>query len=976
MSPDTAAAYSAPRTTPTPAVPGGPAVDRVDTGAPHGSDGVPTATPELTWTTRTVIPGWRQASAELSIERPSGTERATVDGDASVAVPWPFGPLAPREVATLRVRTTGTGGETSPWSAPRTVRGSFLADGEWVARPIGLPAPDGPAQPALARTEVTVAGGLRAATLYGTARGVYQVAVDGLDVDDAVMKPGWTPYDLRLVHETTDVTALLTEGTHVLGVRFAGAWATERFGFREGADRVYEEQPRVAVQLVLEYADGRREVVATDGSWRTSTGPLVASGLYAGESYDARLADDAWTRPGFDDSAWAPAAVGDALVVPAARTGPAVRRIETVAVREVLRSPSGATLLDFGLNLVGRLRITVEGPRGTTITLRHAEVLEHGELGTRPLRAAAATDTYVLAGDGPEVWEPEFTFHGFRFAQVDGWPGELDPADVVAVVVHSDMERTGWWTSSHPLVDQLHENVVTSMRGNFLALPTDCPQRDERLGWTGDIQVFAPTAAFLYDCRTFLGSWLEDLTLEQRVGGGVVPFVVPNVLGPARPAAAWGDAATVVPTVLHERYGDLEVVRRQYPSMVDWVDVLLDLAGDRFLWEGHFQFADWLDPDAPPDRPADAKTDPDVVASAYLFRSTDLVARSARLLGRDEDAQRYGAVAEQVRSAFLAEYVTPAGRMVSDAQTAYALAITFEIAPPEQHAALGARLAELTRRSGYRIGTGFVGTPIIADALTRTGHVDVAARLLTQTECPSWLYPVTMGATTIWERWDSMLPDGSINPGQMTSFNHYALGAIADWLHRVVAGLAPAAPGYRRLRVEPHPLPGFDHASARHRTPYGEAAVGWRRTDGDEIEVHAVVPPNTTAEVHLPGRADVLEVGSGEHRWTVPPTGRDGSAAAAPARAPLSLESSLATVVDDPEAYDALFEVLRAMDPAVAEDVRAHTVWLERRPLGEALDRHVPVPVRRQIAERFAAIDARRASGASSGPDAELDAVR
>ena len=933
-------------------------VDRVDAGAPYGSDHVPTPAPDLTWATSTATPGWRQASAELELDRDGGTERATVDGDASVGVPWPFTPLAPREVVTLRVRTTGTDGGASAWSEPLTVRAGFLGDGEWVARPIGLPAPEEAARPGLARVEVTVADGLRSATLYAAARGVYQVSVDGHDVDDAVMKPGWTPYDLRLVHETTDVTPLLAEGRHVLGVRFAGGWATERFGFRANARRIYGDQPVVAVQLVLEYADGRREVVATGDGWRTSTGPLLTSGLYAGESYDARLADDAWTRPGFDDSGWARAWVGEPLLTPGPRTGPAVRRTETVGVREVLRSPSGATLLDFGRNLVGRLRLTVDGPRGTVVTLRHAEVLEHGELGTRPLRAAAATDTYVLAGDGPEVWEPEFTFHGFRYAEVDGWPGELDPAAVVAVVVHSDMERTGWWASSHAMVDQLHENVVTSMRGNFLALPTDCPQRDERLGWTGDIQVFAPTASFLYDCRTFLGSWLVDLALEQGVGEGVVPFVVPNVLGPAKPAAAWGDAATVVPTVLHERFGDVAVVRQQYRSMVDWVDVLLDRAGDRYLWEGEFQFADWLDPDAPPDRPADAKTDPDIVASAYVFRSTALLVEAARLLGHDEDAERYAAVAERVREAFLAEYVTPAGRMVSDAQTAYALAIMFDIAPPEQHAVLGARLAEHTRRSAYRIGTGFVGTPIIADALSRTGHLDVATRLLTQTECPSWLYPVTMGATTIWERWDSMLPDGSINPGQMTSFNHYALGAIADWLHRVVAGLAPAAPGYRRLRVDPHPLPGFDHASARHRTPYGEAAVEWRRTDAG-IEVRAVVPPNTTAEVHLPGASDVVEVGSGEHRWTVEDP---GTSAVPAAREPLSLSSSLASVVDDPEAYAAVFDVLRAMDPAVAEDVRAHTSWLPGRTIGEMLERPAPVAVRQQVAERFAEIQARRSA--------------
>ncbi len=348
----------------------------------------------------------------------------------------------------------------------------------------------------------------------------------------------------------------------------------------------------------------------------------------------------------------------------------------------MITTPAGKKVLDFGQNLVGRLRLTVDGPAGTVITLRHAEVLEHDELGTRPLRAAKATNTLTLAGNGPVTWEPEFTFQGFRYAEVSGWPGEFDPAAITAQVIHSDMERTGWFASSHAQVDRLHENVVWGLRGNFLYVPTDCPQRDERLGWTGDIQVFAPTASFLYDVRGFLSSWLVDLEIEQDVGHGIVPFVVPNVLrGRVRPAAAWGDAATVVPTVLHERFGDERVLADQLASMQAWTDVIVERSGGRHLWEGQFQFADWLDPSAPPDRPAAAKTDPDIVATAYVFRSADLTARAATLLGESEIAEKYAKIAETVRQAFLAEYVTPTGRMMSDAQTGYALAIMFDIDP-------------------------------------------------------------------------------------------------------------------------------------------------------------------------------------------------------------------------------------------------------------------------------------------------------
>ncbi len=933
--------------------------------APHRSDVVASPAPEIGWRTETDTPDWLQASAEVELTRDGATSTHVVDGRTATRVAWPFAPLAPRDEVSLRVRVTGEDGVTGDWSAPRRVVAGFLAEGEWRAAAIALASPSETAHPAYLRAEFDVTGPVARATLYATAVGVYQVAIGGTDVDDQVMKPGWTPYAQRTIHETTDVTGLLVEGRNAIGVRLAGAWATERYGFRENARPLYADQPRFAAQLLVEYADGSHEWVATGAWWQASAGPITASGLYAGEDHDARriLADAAgrgFAEAGFDASEWMPVAEADAIRTPEARVSPFVRRLDELAVREVITTPAGRTVLDFGQNLVGRLRIRVAGPAGTVVTLRHAEVLEHGELGTRPLRAAAATDRYTLSGDGVEEWEPEFTFHGFRYAEVDGWPGEFDPSAVTAVVIHSDMERTGWFEASHPLVNRLHENIVWGLKGNFLYLPTDCPQRDERLGWTGDIQVFAPTASFLYDVRGFLDSWLRDLALEQV--DGVVPFVVPNALGVARPAAAWGDAATIVPWVLHERYADAATVARQYDSMKSWADVLIGLAGPRRLWEGMFQFGDWLDPDAPPEQAAKAKTDADIVASAYLFRSADAVARAAALLGHDADAREYAAVAEEVRQAFLAEYVTPAGRMMSDAQTAYAMAIMFDIAPAEQQAVLGDRLAELTRLSGYRIGTGFVGTPIIQDALTRTGHLETARRLLVQTENPSWLYPVTMGATTIWERWDSMLPDGTINPGEMTSFNHYALGAIGDWLHRVVAGLAPDAPGYARLRIEPRPLAEFDSASAEHLTPYGTARSGWSRESG-VVRFTATVPPNTTAVVVLPdGRS--FEVGSGAHEWETV----DAAPPASPSR--IGMESTLADVIDDLEAYRAIGTALEAADPDAAHAFRTTTRWSDRRELGEALFMFAGPDVQQTIAERLADLSARREAGATVAADA------
>ncbi|GAB3616114.1 glycoside hydrolase family 78 protein [Okibacterium endophyticum] len=886
---------------------------------------VGTPTPRLSWTVETTEPDWLQGAAELR----SGDETVLLDGPDSVLVEWPFAPLLPGESREVRVRATALSGRATDWSDPLRVEAGFLGSGMWVARPIGLADPGRPAQPVLLRRPFTVDRPIERARLFWTALGVAELELGGVAVDDSVLSPGWTSYRDRLVHETVDVTALIVPGENVLAATIAGAWYTEKYGFFDFAERVYGDQPSLLAQLEIEYADGSRETVATDESWLASgEGEVVDSGLYGGEHQDARRRQAGWSTPGFDDAHWAAARILPVTTpAPEARVAPPVRRIDEVPVASVLRSPSGGTILDFGQNLVGRLRLRVTGPRGTRLTLRHAEVLEDGELALRPLRNAAATDVFELDGSGDEVFEPRFTFHGFRYAQIDGWPGEVDPAAVTAIVLHTDMTRTGWFESSHTLLNRLHKNIVWSMRGNFLSIPTDCPQRDERLGWTGDLQVFTPAATFLYDCSGFLESWLRDLSLEQERLGGTVPVVVPSVLeGPGEPPAlaAWGDAATIVPWVMYERFGDSGLLRAQYPSMRAWAEVVLRVSSDG-LWSGAFQNGDWLDPTSPPDKPAKSRVDPDIVASAYLVRSLRIVSGAAAVLGLAEDAAHFAERAERSRRAFVAEYVTPAGRMMSDAPTAYALALRFGlVTEPDVRERLARRLAELVRADGYRIGTGFVGTPLVADALADGGQVYTAGRLLLQTENPSWLYPVTMGATTVWERWDSMLEDGSVNPGEMTSFNHYALGAVADWLHRTVAGLAPDAPGYRRLRIAPRPIAGLDHAEARHTTPYGPAEVAWRR-EGGAIVVTATVPPNATAVVDLPGTlvGDAPTIGSGRHQWVVPD-------APSPAPSgPYGLDSATASIIDDPRAYRALLDAIARHDPGKADAVRRETSWSE-----------------------------------------------
>ncbi|WP_250004192.1 family 78 glycoside hydrolase catalytic domain [Actinoplanes sp. M2I2] len=829
--------------------------------------GLGTANPRLSWQVPAAPAGYVQTRYAIEITRGRGQAPAglattevfeVVSGD-QVLVPWPGAPLESREAVTVRVRAGDDGG-WSDWSEPATAEAGLLDPADWTARFVS-PAEIGAwGQPSPILTgTIELPANVTRARLYATAHGLYEARLNGERVGDEQLAPGWTAYQHRLRYRSHDVTGLVAEGVNRLEVQLGNGWFRGYLGFRH-QHSLYGDRLALLAQLEVETADGRVLLLATDGTWTAREGSILDDDLYNGQRTDLRR------EPGPQT----PVDVLDAdLALLVAPDGPPVRATQVLPAVAVTTSPSGRTLVDFGQNLVGWVRLTVRGARsGQAVVIRHAEVLEDGELGVRPLRSARATDEWVLAGPEQVVLEPGLTFHGFRYAEVTG-VDDLRAADVEAVVVGSDLRRTGWFDSSHALLNRFHENVVWGMRGNFVDVPTDCPQRDERLGWTGDIQVFSPTASFLFDTAGFLGNWLADLAAEQQKDGSV-PHVVPDVIrqpGPA--AAAWGDAAAIVPWVVYQRTGDAGLLERQLPSMRAWVDRIAGLAGPDLLWSGGFQFGDWLDPAAPPQDPFRAQADPDVVATAHLARSAGIVARAALAVGDGDVAREYGELAERVRAAFAREYVTGGGRVLSDAPTAYALALRWALLPTEeQRRAAGERLADLVRSSGFRISTGFVGTPLMTDALADAGRPDLAYRLLLQTGVPSWLYPVTMGATTIWERWDSMLPDGSINPGEMTSFNHYALGAVADWLHRRVAGLAPGEPGYRRIDVRPLPDRQLTHASARHLTPYGEASVAWRR-DGGELRLEVVVPVGATATVHVPGRDQPVGVGHGRHEWVL-----------------------------------------------------------------------------------------------------------
>ncbi|MFI8423553.1 family 78 glycoside hydrolase catalytic domain [Streptomyces sp. NPDC085479] len=834
--------------------------------------GIGTGTPRLSWTA--AAEAGDQHAYEIEIARPGRTHRTgRVTGSARVLVAWPTEPLTCRERAVVRVRVWSTRGEEpSAWSEPSAVEAGLLTPADWSALPVGAGWDEDPAaqrRPARVRRHFHAGDKpIRHARLYITAHGLYEAEINGTRVGDEALAPGWTVYPRRLRYRTHDVTTLLTPGANTVGAWLGDGWYRGKYGFDGGTRNIYGTDQSLLAQLEITHTDGTTTVIATDHTWHAAPGPLLTSGLYEGESFDARLDDPGWSTPTASPDGWTAVRTGSrdprTLVAPG---GPPVRCTEELPPLSVTRTPDGRHLLDFGQNLVGRLRVTADGPAGTTLTLRHAEVLQDGELATRPLREAYSTDTLILPGGGPYTWEPRFTLHGFRYAEITGWPGDLDPQAVTARVYHTDMRRTGWFECSDPMVNRLHDNVLWSMRGNFVDIPTDCPQRDERLGWTGDIQVFAPTAGFLYDCAGMLDSWLTDVGLEQ-LPDGTIPWYVPVIPGepmwtPIQPGAAWGDVATLTPWVLYRRFGDLELLRRHYPMGKAWVDLVERLAGPGRLWDTGFQLGDWLDPAAPPDDPAAGRTDRYLVATAYFAHSARHLARAARELGHADDATHYGTLADEVTTAFRERFVRADGRMAGDSPTAYALALAFDLLDHARRKAAGDRLAELVDQDDARIATGFVGTPLICDALTDTGHLDTAYRLLLQTDCPSWLYTVSMGATTIWERWDSLRPDGTLNPGGMTSFNHYALGAVADWLHRVVGGIEVTAPGGTALAFRPRPGGGITWARTHHDTPHGTASLFWETTP-EGITADITVPPNCSAVVELPGR-EPRELAPGRH---------------------------------------------------------------------------------------------------------------
>ena len=813
--------------------------------------GIGTATPRLSWRLEADGGETDVVQHAWAIESDGGWATGRVDGWRQQATYG--GPkVDSRTVVRWRVRVWTTAGETE-WSEWATFETGILDARAWAATMITAKASTPVVR--FART-VEVPDDVVAARLRMTAHGIIAATVGGTDVGDDVLVPGWTAYQARLPVRTYDVTALVRAGEVEVAAAVAPGWFSGRIGF-DGGSAMYGTHVGAFVQLELTRRDGSLLVVGTDESWTATSTPWLVAGIYEGETHDHRVTIEPASVSvvdGFDHGV---------LCVPSV---PPVRRVQ-----ELRPVATNGSILDFGQNVVGWLRLTVRGaPAGAEIVLRHAELLDNdGRLFTEPLRTADATDRYVTSGADEEVYEPRFTFHGFRYAQITGV--ELSMLDVVAIVVDSDLERTGTFACSDPLLERLHENVVWGWRGNSVSVPTDCPQRDERLGWTGDAQVFSSTASFLYDAGTFWEGWLADLAADQLASGSV-PHFVPTRLGEwMHGAAGWGDAAVVVPWTTYVAYGDDTVLRQALPSMRAWVDYVFSRLDDEHRWVQDFQFGDWLDPDAPIAEPWRAKAKFDLVATAYAAWSASLLARAAAAVDDDPLAAASAERARTVREAWWQHY----GEDARSTQTGAALAIAFDLVPDDEaRQALGDELALRVHEADDHLATGFLGTPVLLPALTATGHLDVAYDVLLQRTAPSWLYQVLAGATTIWERWDALRPDGSVpmeglhvgSGGSMVSFNHYAYGAVGDWLHATVAGLRPDPddPGYHHVLIEPRPGGGLTHASASLRTRYGQTSVSWRLDEGGRMNLEVELPPNTTGTVRLPG-SEPQRVGSGRH---------------------------------------------------------------------------------------------------------------
>jgi alpha-L-rhamnosidase len=793
-----------------------------------------------------------------------------VMSDQSVYVQYKGETLVSGQKYVWQVRVWDNSGKTSGWSAPASWQMGMLSPADWKAKWItpGFKEDSVMRPSPLFRKEFSLAKKIKSATAYITAHGLYEAQINGKRVGDAFLTPGWTSYNKRLQYQAYDVTALLQEGKNAVGAELGSGWYRGFIGY-DPKPGLYGKDIAVLFQLEVTYTDGTKEQIISDDSWKSSTGPVRFAEIYYGATIDDRMRQANWSTTNFDDKNWSGVKAEDfSKDVLVATYNEPVRKHETFKPVKIFKTPKGEQVIDFGQNLVGWVQMKVTGKSGDKITLSHAEVIDKaGNFYTDNLRTARSQDVYILNGGGEETFEPQFTWQGFRYIKVEGYPGDLKPENFTAIALYSDMAPTGTFICSNPMINQLQHNIQWGQKGNFLDVPTDCPQRDERLGWTGDAQVFSRTASYNMNVHNFFAKWLKDVAADQYASGSV-PFVIPNVIGKGATgpggSTGWADVATIIPWNMYLAYGDKRILEDQYNSMKAWVDYMQKQSKND-LWNTGFHFGDWLFYSVNDDTDgSSAITNKYLIAQCFYAYSTQLLINAASVLGKTGDVSAYTTLLGKIKDAYLKEYVTPNGLISSDTQTAYVLALEFDMLPENLRQQAADRLVRNIDRYGNHLTTGFLGTPYLCHVLSRFGYTNIAYRLLLQDTYPSWLYPVKMGATTIWERWDGIRPDGTFEAASMNSYNHYAYGAIGDWMYRVIAGIdtKTEAPGYKQIVIKPTIGGNLQSVAADYETNYGKVSSHWKVTGGS-VALDVEIPANATATVYIPstGNATLLESG-------------------------------------------------------------------------------------------------------------------
>ncbi len=820
--------------------------------------GIDAHQPRLSWQLDDPRRGARQTAYQVlvatspQISQGDLWDSGRIESDQSTHVPYGGTPLRSRQKCWWKVRSWDGQGIQSPWSDGAFWEMGLLEVGDWMARWIGSPILGGPfsipPSPYL-RKEFSIGSPIADARLYVTALGLYEFEINGQKAGRDVFAPGRTEYRKRVPYHVYDVTSLLQSGSNAAGAILGDGWYCGHL--HSDPRQTYGDRPRLLAQLEITANDGSKQTIVTDSSWKTGQGPIRSSDMLMGEDYDARLEIPGWSKPKFDDSNWSPAIVFDdpGIAIVAHRAPPMRRTHEVKPIAPPTVSANKRRwLFDLGQNIVGRIRLKVRTEKpGQVIDVRYAEMLDKdGKPYTLSLRSARATDHYTTRGGAEEIYEPHFTFHGFRYVELRDYPGTPTIDDVTGIVLQSDLATTGGFECSDPMINQLQRNIVWSQRGNFLDIPTDCPQRDERLGWTGDAQVFIRTAAFNMDVANFFTKWLTDVA-DAQGDDGRIPSVVPDVkslYGEGGPA--WADAAIICPWTVYLCYGDSQILRDCYPTMQRFMGFLekncvnFIRADEHWKWKG---YGDWLS--------INAETPSDFIGTAFYGHCARLMSQIAAITGKSDDAEKYRRLFEDVRRAWQKRFISGDGLTVKT-QTAYVLALHFDLLP----AAVQPRIVELLaadiaeRRT--HLSTGFVGTPYLNHVLARFGRPDVAYALLMQKTFPSWLYPITQGATTMWERWDAWTHEKGFNDTGMNSFNHYAFGAIGEWMYSVVGGidLDPQKPAYKHILIAPRPGDGITWARTHLDSMFGRIESNWQ-LENNRLHLDVLIPPNTTASVRI-----------------------------------------------------------------------------------------------------------------------------